>query len=406
MNNDFLKILIVSETYPPDLNGAAIFTQRLAEGLARRGHQVRVLGPSNDFTDKQKIENYGVGIYRFKSIGIKPIHPYFRVIYRPGINRKIKNYIEDFKPDIIHIQNHFILGRAALNAAQELDIPIIGTNHFMPENLIQYLPGLLIGRISQLMWEDFLRVYNKLAYVTAPSNAAIKIVKNLGLTVPIQVISNGIDLAKFKKRVVPSSFSHQYKIDFRLPLFLFVGRLEKDKNIELLLMAIKQVLKTQKVRMILVGCGKNELEFKALSKELGLEEYVTFAGRVSDEDLLNFYSIANVYMATGVAELQGLAVMEAMASELPILAINAVALPELVRNEVNGFLFEPNEHDFAQKMIRMLSLKPGALKQMGENSLKIIKKHDAGKTYVAFEKLYRLIQESALNLNSLRFPSK
>jgi 1,2-diacylglycerol 3-alpha-glucosyltransferase len=103
-----------------------------------------------------------------------------------------------------------------------------------------------------------------------------------------------------------------------------------------------------------VGKGRDEAEFKALARKLKLDGTVIFTGAVPDEDVRLLYNVADVYIGAGSAELQGIAVMEAMASGLPILAANAVALPELVSDGENGFLFSLNEDDLEEKMLKIL----------------------------------------------------
>jgi len=382
-----LKILIASETYPPDMNGAAIFTQRLGKELSKRGHNVLTIAPNYRYKDEMEKDESGLNIFRVKSLSAKPIHPYFRITDMVGLRRKMKKKIKEFNPDIIHIQNHFLLGNTALKIAKSLNIPIIGTNHFMPENLLQYLPSLIHKKARKLMWRHFKNVYKKLDFITSPSFAAVKMVKDMGLANPMIVISNGVDLHKFKKHGKDKKLMAKYNIKDFEPLLLFVGRMERDKNIDLLLRAVKIALKHVKFKVLLVGHGKNDKDLVDMRNDLGLQERVIFTGRIDEDELERIYSLADIYLATGTAELQGIAVMEAMTTGLPVLAINAVALPELVFNGVNGYLFEKDEKDLAQKIITILKNK-NLWPQMAQKSLKIIEKHDINKTIPQFEELY------------------
>ena len=385
-----LKIVIVSETYPPDMNGASIFTQRLARELSKRGNSVMVIAPNFKFQDETEKDGDNLRIFRVRSWSAKPVHPYFRVVDMMGLRGRMKKQITKFKPDIIHIQNHFLLGSTALKIGKSLDIPVMGTNHFMPENLLQYIPEFIHGEAKKMLWRHFKKVYKNLDFITSPSHAALKMVKDKGLKNEMAVISNGIDLNKFKKHPQDKNLMKKYSIADDLPILLFVGRMEQDKNIDLLLRAAKIALKKTKFKIVLVGRGKNDKEFEKLSKKLGLEESVVFTGRIDDEELEKMYSLANVYMATGSAELQGIAVMEAMTAGLPVLAINAIALPELVYNGENGYLFEKDAKDLADKIITILKDKK-SLVGMSKKSLEIISAHDVSKTIIQFEELYRKV---------------
>ncbi len=390
-----MNILLVSETYPPDTNGAAIAVERLAKGFAQKGHNVFVIGPSARFKDETETSK-NLKIFRIQTIPLKPIHPYFRAILKPGLKNMLSKIIDEVKPDIIHINNHMLLGRTAFAIAKQNGIPVIGTNHFMPENLLEYFPKSFEKPLTKLMWNDFLRVFDKLDFVTSPSNIAVKMIVDLGLKSPTKVISNGLDLKSFIKYKVDSKIYKKYKINPKIPVFLFVGRLELDKNVDVILRALNIFLRENDAQLLVVGKGKDEAKFMKVAKELNLNKKAIFTGRVSDTDLRKIYSLATVYIGSGTAELQGLAVMEAMASGLPILAVNAVALPELVEDNVNGYLFELNETDLSKKMLKILKNKN--LKKMGEESLRKIQAHDKNKVISTFEKLYlEIIKKNKTN---------
>jgi glycosyltransferase involved in cell wall biosynthesis/membrane protein DedA with SNARE-associated domain len=387
-----LRILIANDTYPPQLNGAAVATQRLVYGLVSRGHSVLVIAPNTGFADEVQREpvngsNAEAIVFRVRSIPVRPLHPQFRVPSWVGIKEKLERVVEDFQPDIIHVQNHFILGKTCLKIARKHGIPIIGTNHFMPDNLFEFIPSPLRQTISNIMWDDFLKTYNQLDFVISPSLAAQQMILDVGLTAPTRVISNGIDLEKYQKVAPPDEIFQKYRIQRDRPIFLSVGRLEKDKNVHLIIKATARVAEKTALQTVIVGKGKDEAAFRALARELGLDSTLIFTGAVPDENVRSLYSIADVYIGAGSAELQGIAVMEAMATGLAILAANAVALPELVRDGENGFLFSLNEDDLADKMLKILSLED-KWKSMGEKSLGYIQEHDIQKTLSQMEALY------------------
>lgn len=385
-----IKILIANETYPPNLNGAATFTQRLAQNMAKRGHEVHVIAPGVKFGDHIDVDECGVTVHRISSLPVKMVHPNFRVIAKPDIYPAARKIIKDFKPDIIHIQNHFTLGRACLKAAKKMHIPIVGTNHFMPDNLVQFAPNFIEGTMIKVLWRDFLNVYNKLDYVTAPSRAAVKMLEDVGYKKHAEVVSNGMEFEKFKKRPPVEAHLKKYGIDKNLTTFLSVGRVEKDKNLDVIIEALSIYLKKHKAQLVLVGNGKFEGEFKKVARNLKIRDKVIFTGKISDRDVEEIYSVADVYVGAGTAELQGLSVMEGMASGLPVLAVNAVALPELVKNGVNGYLFELDAEELAQKM-ELITQDKKKLHQMAEKSLEIISEHDVNHTMKKFERIYETV---------------
>jgi len=385
-----MRILIASETYPPHLNGAAVFTERLAKNLSKKGHKVCVVVPATKFDDELEINDHGVVIYRLRSLPLKGIYPNFRVVTKPDIYPAVKKIIKKFQPDVIHIQNHFAIGRTCLYAAKKMKIPIVGTNHFMPENITQVFPDFISKALTKVFWDDFLRVFNRLDYVTAPSQAAVDMIKAVGFKKRAEPVSNGMDLSKFKKRPTSEALLKRFGIFKSVPTFISIGRIEKDKNLDVIMDALAIHLKNHKAQLVFVGSGKFEKEFKKHASLLNITDRVFFTGKISDRAVQEIYSLADVYIGAGTAELQGLSVMEAMASGLPVLAVNAVALPELVKNGVNGYLFELSAKDLAKKMELILKDKK-KLEKMAEKSLEIISEHDIQKTIEKFERIYEKV---------------
>ena len=389
-----MRVLVANDTYPPQLNGAAVAAHRLVQGLARRGHCVSVVAPSMAYRDEEQDEpsSPGVIVHRIKSFPTKPLHPEFRIASWARIDAKLDRIFDRFRPDIVHLQNHFVVGQGCLKQARKRSIPVVGTNHFMPGNLFDYIPKAFrpVGSvvISAVMWKHWMRVYNRLDCVFAPSHACLKMLRDVGLTTQAEVVSNGLDLRSYSKAAAPESIYEKYGIRRGIPTFLAVGRLEKDKKVDLVINATAKASADAQVQTVIVGRGKDEAEFRELAARLGLGGTLVFTGYVPDEDLPLLYNVADVYIGAGAAELQGLAVMEAMASGLPILVANAVALPELLEEGANGFLFQPTVDDLSRKMLLMLDHRD-RWESMGERGLASMQRHDMPIVLAQVEELYR-----------------
>ena len=384
-----MKVLLANDTYPPQLNGAAVTTQRLAKGLAERGHSVSVIAPSTAYRDEVHPDQAcpSVTVHRVKSFTTKPIHPDFRVVSVARIGAKLERIFRQVEPDIVHIQNHFILGKGCLKLSRKLNVPIIGTNHFMPDNVLGYIPKPLRHVSASMMWKECVKVYNRLDYVLTPSHAGLNLLREFGLTAPARVVSNGIDLTRYSRRPAPETLYRKYGIRPDVPTFMVVGRLDKDKKADLVIRATVEAASSADLQTLIVGRGKDQAEFWALSKRLGAQGKVVFTGYIPDEDLEGLYNLADVYVGAGSAELQGIAVMEAMATGMPILAANAVALPELVEEGVNGYLFEATTEDLARKMLIMLEHRD-RWTAMGENSMDRMRRHDMPSVLGEVEEVY------------------
>jgi glycosyltransferase involved in cell wall biosynthesis len=382
-----MKILTATDTYYPDVNGAAYFTYRLATTLAKRGHNVFVMCPSR--SSKNMVSNdRGVTLYGIRSVPF-PLYRSFR-ISPLFISRTIRQAVKEISPDIVHIQNHFLIGKEALSAAKRLGIPVVGTNHFMPENLVHYLhlPRTAEKWTQKLAWRQFVRIFEQLDFVTTPTRTAVALLKNAGLRKDVMPVSCGIDLERFNPTNDGSYLKRSFAIPVNEPVLLYVGRLDKEKRIDIILRALPDILRVTSVHLVLAGTGKEKQELEELTQKLGIKKAVTFTGFVPDKDLQNIYRIADLFVTAGIAELQSIATMEAMASGLPVVAVNAMALPELVHDGENGYLFsDGNSQMLAEKVIAILSNQTMRA-QMSKRSLEIIKDHDINKVIQKYESIY------------------
>jgi len=386
-----MKILIVTDTYYPNVNGAAYFTYRLANALAQRGHSIFVMCPSQSFANTISNDN-GVVVYGIRSIHI-PIYKNFRISSLAISQKNIGRIIDKISPEIVHIQNHFMIGRGATIAAKKRGIPVIGTNHFMPENLVHYLhlPNTTKERLQKFGWKQCIEVFEQLDRVTTPTKTAADLLRQAGFNKDILPISCGIDLKRFNSTNNGSYLKKKYDIPAGKPVLLYVGRLDKEKRIEVILRALPHILRVMDIHLVLAGIGKEKKRLEKLTKKLDLQNTVTFTGFVPDQDLPNIYRVADLFVIAGIAELQSIVTMEAMASGLPIVAVNAMALPELVHDGKNGYLF-PNgdSQTLAEKIVTILS-DQNLHAKMSKESLEIIQAHDINKIIKQYEALYNEI---------------
>ena len=394
-----MRVLIANDSYLPQLNGAAVASHRLVQGLAGRGHQVCVVAPGTSFRDEEHPDPGcpEVTVHRIKSFPVRPLHPEFRITAWAGTSTKLGHIFRRFRPDIVHIQNQFIVCHGCLKQGRKLGIPVVGTNHFMPQNVLPYFPKPFWPIMSSVLWKHCLHVYNRLDCVLAPSRSCLNVLREAGLTAPARVISNGIDLRRFSGMLSAGSWPdliyEKYGIRRNVPTFLAVGRLDKDKKVDLIIRATAEAVASADLQTVIVGKGRDEAEFRELARRLSPKGTCVFTGFVPDEDLNCLYALADIYIGAGAAELQGLAVMEAMAAGLPILAANSVALPELVEEGVNGFLFEPNVDDLAARMLMMLEHRNN-WHEMGRSSKEAMRLHDMPAVLAQVEGLYEELVQS------------
>ncbi|AXJ11878.1 glycosyltransferase [Arthrobacter sp. PM3] len=380
-----LTILIAADTYPPDVNGAAQFGYRLAKGMTGRGHNVHVLacrpgkGPSfSEFSDEGTI-------HRLRSHSV-PTHEYFRITFPWETKKEIRMLFDRIQPDVVHIQSHYMIGEHVLYEAVKRGIRVVATNHFMPENLNPFLPfpqwfKNIIGRIS---WRDMGKVMGQADVVTTPTPLAAKAMHQHAFLRKVLPLSNGIDAAAYELHPDES----QERRDS--PTALFVGRLAEEKHIDVLIDAVAKTPKELDIHLEIVGGGEVRPALEAQVARLGLTDRVTFLGLASDEDLRKAYIAADVFCMPGTAELQSLVTLEAMSASTPVLLADAMALPHLVRDGENGYLFTPNDSDdLAAKLALVLSLPADEREAMGKTSREMVESHGIARTLQTFEDIYR-----------------
>ncbi|WP_326725311.1 glycosyltransferase [Streptomyces sp. NBC_00243] len=371
------RIVIGADTFPPDVNGAANFTQRLAEGLLGRGHEVHIVCPATEAGPGTAVEK-GITVHRIASHRT-PFHPTFRVCLPWQTARPVARLLDRLSPDVVHIQSHFSVCRTLAAAAHRRGTPVVATNHFMPENLLGYtrLPARLTRAVCRFAWRDLVHVFRRAQAVTAPTARAVRLLHENGLRVPAGAVSCGLDLGRFSQPSVDTG-GQEARV-------LFVGRLDKEKNVHQLLRALALL---PGVRGEIVGEGSCRRSLEELAHDLGIGDRVTFHGLATDQEVLDAYTRCDIFCMPGTAELQSLVTMEAMAAGKPVVAADAMALPHLVHQGRNGYLFPPGDVRALAHALTRLLRDPVARLRMGEASREIVAEHDIRRTLAAFEDLY------------------
>lgn len=377
-----MKILLVTESYWPNADGGAQFERRLAFGLIGRGNHVAVWAPGTQF--KCYLEQDGqCRIYRERAATFW-VNPKYKVSFMPFWHAR--QVIQHERPDVIHIHNAFWMGLSALFWAKRYKIPVVATNHFMPENALLNLKGidLLHQPLHQLIWSFLVWFHNRTDYVTSPTPTAVKLLTDNGLRAPSEAISNGIDTSVFRPGLDPKAVQSKYGILTDRPVILYVGRLDGEKRLDLIISALPLIKKQQKVQLVFCGFGKAMDALKLQAKRLGVEDDIVFTGYIEEEEKPHIYNAAQVFVISSPAELQSIVTLEAMSSGLPVVAVDVAALKELCHDGENGFLFPRDDVPaLADRIIRIIKDKALA-KRFSAESKRIV--HDYHATDVTFER--------------------
>lgn len=344
-----MKILMVSAAYPPYISGVATATASLATWLSRDNQVTLLAGGSNGFPRSKKI-NDNFRLYLFPGVKIKRQKKYLTFPY-PYPN-KIAAIITAFKPNIIHLQDISPMGFSVLNLARKTNIPVVMTHHFTAEYIVKTLIAdpKLSNRLSgnhltqQIIYRLVNLFYNACDLLTVPNPGLVPYFKKAGLKKPVLAIPNGISTNNFRKKSKLNTVMARYGIS-QSQIILFVGRLEIDKNLDMLIEAFSLVhQQNPDTALVLVGDGDKKPQILKQVKKLHLENSVYLPGRIDNNDaaLSHLYNAALVFATASIIENQSVAFIEAMAAGLPIVAPNLPLLTSLLKPNVNSLLFKSN----------------------------------------------------------------
>ena len=377
-----MRILIAGDTFPPHINGAARFSERLGQGLARRGHEVHQAAPSTSLRNyTEEVEN--VVIHRIRSYPFWALDD-FRWVAPWDAFPDMARIVAEVQPDVIHIQNSAYVGRSAALQASLHGIPLVATNHFMPENVMKQLPvpKALQRAATKALFRDIKHVYSRAQVLTAPTPRAVAILEQSAKLSGGLAVSCGVDTPVYAAAAAAAA-PHD------VPVILYVGRLDPEKHINELIEAVAGLPDDRPYRLEIIGDGIEHAHLMKLAAAKGLgSDKVHFFGFVSEHELVEAYGRCDIFCIPGIAELQSLVTLEAMSAGKPVIAANAMALPHLVHPNDNGWLYTPGDIAELRGHLEKLLASPDERHRMGLESQRIVAKHGLDATLQKYETLY------------------
>jgi len=385
-----MRVLIANDQHWPMKSGVATAARTMAQGLAARGHEVLVVAPSQTGRGYEEVdENYQ--IVRIRSFPLP-----FRKNLRVSVtyDREMRRILDEFQPDVVHVHTQLTVGLGMLRAAVHRKIPVVATNHVMPDNMIKNIKVLspISKPLSYFMSEYGTMLYRGAKRIVMPTQSAIGLFNTTRIEAPAIAISNGINLDKFKPGTPNDDLYTKFRLPRNKPIITWIGRIDEEKHLHILVHALELLRWSgQDFHALMVGHGNAREGLDELIETLRLTEYVTFTGLVSDEDLVQLHQVGDVFAVPSPAELQCLAMLESMASGKPVVAVDAGALGELCLTDENGYLVRVDDSEaLAQALVKLLD-HPQRRKTYGKRSLAIAKRHDVKTVMPEFEKLYKQV---------------
>jgi glycosyltransferase involved in cell wall biosynthesis len=381
-----MRIMMFSHGYLPTLSGVTLVVQKIARAMVKYGHEVTIITASEKHWPYQA-EDQGVRLVRVFGIP-NPFwwegpFPYIR----PGAIRKLA---DEFQPDIIHTHENGLLSNLLLNVRWYKRPAFISSCYSLPRYITQYVHlGGLENKFESIVWKIVLNNLNHFEHVVFCTHTHERDFLAHGLRPPTSVISNGVNIHRYCPEKQPGEdIQARYQLPDG-PRILSVGRLMKDKKLDLLIKAMRKVIDQQEAHLLVVGRGSERPKLKTLIHKLNLERYIHLLGYVPEQDLPALYRTSNLFAIPSLVEVQSLPALQAAVTGLPIVAANSAALPELVRDGENGCLVYPLTPTTLGEAILSIIADPGKARAMGEVSVEIGRAHDEQLTVEAYDKFYR-----------------
>ncbi len=338
------RVLLLSDSYRPTVNGVVTSIDELRQGLLEAGHDVRVLtvGPGRRTT-------FDGSVYRLPSLDASPIYPHARVgrLVAPATFAELVAW----RPDVLHSHTEFSAFWWALRLANRLGAPHVHTYHTLYADYTHYFfPHKGAGRA---ICAGFTRqTLNRTTTVIAPTAKIEKLLLRYGVHVPISVVPTGIDLTRFTPGPPSESLRAELNLTHGIPVILSLGRLAAEKSVTETIDLLAPVRDTP-WQLVLAGDGPQAGMLREQVQRHGMTDRVRFVGAVAPAQVPDYYRLADVFVSASRSETQGLTFLEALASGVPVLCRDDASLDGMVQGGHNGYRYrEPEE--FTRVMTQLL----------------------------------------------------
>jgi len=335
-----------TDSYYPAVDGAVVSLSITSKALREMGHEVVVFAPSSPDGRVNGIDDRVIWLpaRRFGS------YPDYRVPVYPSA---IVSVVRKEAPDIIHSHGISFAGIQALIASRQTGIRNVLTYHTMVTEAAGYYypPIMPLDVMIRLAWIYQRSFLHRPHAVIVPTRAIRDELVSHGIRAKRwEIIPTGVDCKRFSPENRDSKLFDRYQLNGK-KVVLTVGRLAKEKNIDLIIRGFAELTKLRDdVSLVITGKGPAEQNLRSLVAKLGLEDKVRFTGFVPDSELPKFYASCDAFVIASRFETQCLVALEAMASGCRVAGINFRAIPEIIKDRVNGYLFDDTPLSLAKAL--------------------------------------------------------
>ncbi len=373
-----MRIALVTENFLPKLDGVTRTLALLLEHLRRTGHRVIVLGPAG-----APRRYAGAPVFHAPGVPL-PFYPELRFLFpRPSLARRLAR----FQPDLVHVVDPMALGAAGIHWARRLGAPVIASYH---TNLAAYSAYYHLGPLVAPLWRYRRALHNRCAVTLCPSPSTAAELRHQGFE-RVEIWPRGVDSALFTPAQRSPAWRQHVTGDANAPIILYVGRLAQEKNLHDLVTAFRALEETG-AWLVLVGDGPARAE---LAQALEGRRAV-FTGYLRGAELAQAYASADVFAFPSLTETFGQAVMEAMASGLPVVGYDAEGVRDSVRHDETGLLAPARDTVRFTAYLRSLLASPAWRLQLGRRARLHAERHSWDAVMAQLSDVYTEMYEQAV----------
>lgn len=342
-----MRIAIFTNNYLPNPYGVSGSIESFRKEFEKMGHTVYVFAPHwPNYIDANR------NVFRYPSLDIKikirfplPI-PY---------SSKIEKTLEKLEVDIVHSQHPNLLGVVAAEWARKKKVPLVFTWHTLYDRYTNFVPFVPNKLAARWVIKGAVKYANKVDQVIVPTESVKKIIQAWGVSNKnIAAVPTGVD-EKELEGGGGNIIRRKYQIGENETVLLSVSRLTEEKNVRFLFESMVDVLeRDERVKFMHVGGGYLQEELESLIRDRGLSNRVIFIGEVKREELKNYYSAGDIFVYASKSETQGMIVSEAMYFGLPVVAVDATGICDLVENGKTGYLVEEDKEEFLEAVFGLI----------------------------------------------------
>ncbi|MDD3815832.1 MAG: glycosyltransferase [Desulfocapsaceae bacterium] len=343
-----MNIMMMTNTFTPHVGGVARSVETFTAAYRRQGHRVMVVAPKFEKKDEDEMDVVRIpAIQHFNGSDFSVVLP---------VHAPLTLAVERFRPDIIHSHHPFLLGGTALRLARRHGLPLIFTHHTMYEQYTHYVPGDSRA-MKQFVIQLATSYANLCDLVFAPSQSVAKVLQGRGVYTPIEVVATGVDVEAFAQGSGPG-----FRAAMALPADALVighlGRLAPEKNLEFLATAVAAYLQTDsRAHFLLIGSGPSVQIIQQIFARENLTSRLHHVTLLEQPLLASAYQAMDIFAFASRSETQGMVLTEAMAAGVPVVALDAPGVREVVVDGVNGTLLKDESvAAFAAALHSMASL--------------------------------------------------